>query len=126
MRESYREEAQKSIKLTFIIDTFAKKDNVSANENELYQVAYYEAMIISIKGEQQEHIERSFTQNIAKDIDIFVANNHTITTNSSIFLNANKNMTLESKKHLTLHSYTSDISVATDMVIQANNTLNFI
>ena len=78
-----------------------------------------------VKGERQEHIEGSFTQSVVKDIDVFAANNHTITTNSSIFLNANENMALESKKHLTLHSYTSDINVATDMVIQANNTLNF-
>ncbi|RDU59353.1 hypothetical protein CQA53_11520 [Helicobacter didelphidarum] len=34
-------------------------------------------------------------------------------------------MTLESKKHLTLHSDASDISVATDMAIQAGNSLNF-
>ena len=78
-----------------------------------------------VQGEKQEHIEGSLTQSVVKDIDVFAANNHTITTNSSIFLNANENMTLESKKHLTLHSYTSDINVVTDMVIQANNTLNF-
>ena len=76
-----------------------------------------------IKGERQEHIEGSFTQNVAKDIDIFAANNHTITTHSSIFFNADENTTLESKKHLTLHSDTSDISVATGMAIQAGNTI---
>ena len=78
---------------------------------------------IIIKGERQEHIEGSLTQNVAKDIDIFAANNHTITTHSSIFFNADENTTLESKKHLTLHSDTSDISVATGMAIQAGNTI---
>ena len=53
---------------------------------------------IIIKGERQEHIEGSLTQNVAKDIDIFAANNHTITTHSSIFFNADENTTLESKK----------------------------
>lgn len=78
-----------------------------------------------IKGEKQEHIEGGFTQNVAKDIDIFATNNHTTTANSSIFLNANENMALDSKKHLTLHSDTSDITATTDMAIQAGNTLNF-
>ena len=80
---------------------------------------------IIIKGERQEHIEGSLTQNVAKDIDVFVANNHTTTANSSIFLNADENMALDSKKHLTMRADTSDISVVTDMAIQAGNSLNF-
>ena len=59
-RESHREEAQKSVKLTFIIDTFAKKDNVSVNENELYQVIYYEAMMMGANPKDViEHYEKN-------------------------------------------------------------------
>ncbi|TLD96251.1 type VI secretion system Vgr family protein [Helicobacter trogontum] len=92
-------------------------NNLSSNiGGDLHQV---------VKGEKQEHIEGSLTQSVVKDIDVFAANNHTITTNSSIFLNANENMTLESKKHLTLHSDTSDITATTDMAIQVGKNLNF-
>ena len=45
-RESFRDDAQKSVKLTFIIDKFAKQDKVSVSDNELYQVLYYEAMMM--------------------------------------------------------------------------------
>lgn len=45
-RESYKDDAQKSVKLTFIIDHIAKKDNVSVSDNEVYQVLYYEAMMM--------------------------------------------------------------------------------
>ena len=44
-RESFRTEAQKSVKLTFIVDYIAKKNNITVSENELYQVLYYEAMM---------------------------------------------------------------------------------
>ncbi len=50
-----------------------------------------------IKGERQEHIGGCFTQKkVAKDIDVFAANNHSTTANSSIFLNADENMTFDS------------------------------
>ncbi|WP_258442876.1 trigger factor [Helicobacter sp. 16-1353] len=45
-RESFREEAQKSVKLTFIVDQLAKKNNLSVSDNEVYQVLYYEAMMM--------------------------------------------------------------------------------
>ncbi len=44
-RESFREEAQKSVQLTFIIDSLAKMKNISVSDNEIYQMIYYEAMM---------------------------------------------------------------------------------
>lgn len=45
-RESKRDEAQKSVKLTFIIDYLAKKDKIEVSNNEIYQMLYYEAMMM--------------------------------------------------------------------------------
>lgn len=59
-REAHREDAKKSVKLTFIIDTFAKKDNVSVADNELYQVIYYEAMMMGANPKDViEHYEKN-------------------------------------------------------------------
>lgn len=44
-REESRDEAIKSVKLTFIIDALAKKDKVEVSDNEIYQMIYYEAMM---------------------------------------------------------------------------------
>lgn len=50
-----------------------------------------------IKGERQEHIGGFLRKKkVAKDIDVFAANNHSTTANSSIFLNADENMTFDS------------------------------
>ncbi len=72
-RESYREEAQKSVKLTFIIDTFAKKDNVSVNENELYQVIYYEAMMVG--ANPKDVIERYESNNMIPALKMTILEN---------------------------------------------------
>ncbi|WP_005217120.1 hypothetical protein [Helicobacter bilis] len=37
-----------------------------------------------------------YAKKVAKDIDVFAANNHSTTANSSIFLNADENMTFDS------------------------------
>jgi trigger factor len=44
LRESVREEAQKSVKATFIIDSLAQAENVKVEEQEVMQTIYYEAM----------------------------------------------------------------------------------
>lgn len=44
-RDSFREEAQKSVKITFIVDAIAKKDGVRVDDNEVMQAIYYEAMM---------------------------------------------------------------------------------
>ena len=43
-REEQRENAQKSVKITFIIDAIAKKDNIQIADNEVINTIYYEAM----------------------------------------------------------------------------------
>jgi trigger factor len=44
LRETFREEAQKSVKATFIIDSLAQAQNVKVEEQEVMQTIYYEAM----------------------------------------------------------------------------------
>ncbi|SFV75957.1 Cell division trigger factor [hydrothermal vent metagenome] len=44
LRESVREEAEKSVKATFIIDTLAQLENVKVDENEIMQTIYFEAL----------------------------------------------------------------------------------
>ena len=44
LRESLREEAQKSVKATFIIDSLAQAEGVKVEENEVMQTIYFEAM----------------------------------------------------------------------------------
>jgi len=43
-RETFREEATKSVKLTFIVDELAKSNDISVTDQEVMQVLYYEAM----------------------------------------------------------------------------------
>ncbi|NLC27501.1 MAG: trigger factor, partial [Campylobacteraceae bacterium] len=43
-RETYRKDAAKSVKLTFIIDELARINDVSVGDQEVMQVLYYEAM----------------------------------------------------------------------------------
>lgn len=44
LRETFREDAQKSVKATFIIDALATAEKVKVDENEVMQTIYYEAM----------------------------------------------------------------------------------
>jgi len=44
LRETFREEAQKSVKATFVIDSLAQAENVKVEENEVMQTIYMEAM----------------------------------------------------------------------------------
>ncbi len=44
LRETFREDAQRSVKATFIIDALATAENVRVDENEVMQTIYYEAM----------------------------------------------------------------------------------
>ncbi len=43
-REQFREEAERSVKATFLIDALAKAENVSVGEQEVMQTIYFEAM----------------------------------------------------------------------------------
>ena len=44
LRETFRDEAQRSVRATFIIDALAAAENVKVEENEVMQTIYYEAM----------------------------------------------------------------------------------
>lgn len=44
LRETFREDAAKSVKATFIIDALAKKEGIAVEENEVMQTIYFEAM----------------------------------------------------------------------------------
>lgn len=44
LRETFREDAQRSVKATFIIDALATAENVKVGEQEVMQTIYYEAM----------------------------------------------------------------------------------
>lgn len=44
-RDSFKEEAQKSVKITFIVDSLSKEENISVEDNEVLQTVYYESMM---------------------------------------------------------------------------------
>ena len=44
LREELREDAQKSVKATFIVDALAKKEGIDVSDQELMQTIYYEAL----------------------------------------------------------------------------------
>lgn len=44
MRETFREDACRAVKATFIVDALAKAESITVNEQELMQTIYYEAM----------------------------------------------------------------------------------
>ncbi|PAF43819.1 trigger factor [Helicobacter sp. 11S03491-1] len=44
-RESFRPEAKKSVKITFIIDALSKQEKISVQDNEVLQTIYYESMM---------------------------------------------------------------------------------
>ncbi len=44
LRETFREDAERSVKATFIIDALAQKESIVVSEDEVMQTIYYEAM----------------------------------------------------------------------------------
>ena len=44
LRETFRADAERSVRATFIIDTLAMAENIKVDENEVMQTIYYEAM----------------------------------------------------------------------------------
>lgn len=54
-RDSFKEEAKKSVKLTFIIDELAKLRKIEVNDQELIQAIYFEAYRYGINP--KEHLE---------------------------------------------------------------------
>ena len=55
LRASVKDEAEKSVKATFLIDELARQEGVAVNDNEMVQAIYYEAM--SMGGEPKAMLE---------------------------------------------------------------------
>ena len=77
-----------------------------------------------VKGERQEHIEGSLTQNVVKDIDI-ATQNYTLLGNEKIVLQSTKAMSFITDENLSLEAHSSNAQIQSDYSIQAGNTLNF-
>ncbi len=60
LRESVRDEAQKSVKATFVVDAIAKKEGVSVSENDVMQTLYYEAVI---SGQDPQELVKYYKEN---------------------------------------------------------------
>ncbi|MSN95763.1 trigger factor [Campylobacter sp. FMV-PI01] len=61
-REEYRSDAQKSVKLTFIIDELAKVRKIEVSDNEILQTVYFEAYRYGI--DPKKHLEDYKNQGI--------------------------------------------------------------
>ncbi len=59
-RESFKGEAEKSVRLTFIVDSYSKAHNIAVSDNELYQMLYYEAMM---RGSNPKDLAEFYEQN---------------------------------------------------------------
>ena len=60
LRESVREDATNSVKATFIVDAIAKAENVTVDDNELYQTIYYEALM---SGQDPQAVIKYYEKN---------------------------------------------------------------
>jgi len=56
IRETFRDDATRSVKATFLIDALAKAKSVNVSEQEIMQTLYYEA--VQMGREPQEHYEQ--------------------------------------------------------------------
>lgn len=69
-REGYREEAQKSVRLTFIIDELARLRNISATDQELLQTIYFEAYRYGV--DPKVHLENYKKQGVLPAIKMAI------------------------------------------------------
>jgi len=60
LRESVREDAQKSVKATFIVDALAKVENIEVTDGEINQVLYYEALM---SGQEPQKVMEYYAAN---------------------------------------------------------------
>ncbi|BCZ18296.1 Trigger factor Tig [Helicobacter sp. NHP19-003] len=51
-RDGFREQARRSVKVTFIIDALARQENIQVADNEVFQAIYYEAMMANQNPQQ--------------------------------------------------------------------------
>ncbi|WP_104713112.1 trigger factor [Helicobacter cetorum] len=59
-RESFRKDATKSVKVTFIVDALAKQEEIFVHDNEVFQTLYYEAMMT---GQNPQALIEQYRQN---------------------------------------------------------------
>ena len=59
-REKFKDEAKERVKLTFIIDEIAKKENVNVSDEELSQVIFYEAIM---QGQNPQEAIKYYQEN---------------------------------------------------------------
>ncbi len=60
LREEVREDAQNSVKATFIVDALAKKEAITVEDQEVTQAIYYESMV---SGQNPEEILKYYQEN---------------------------------------------------------------
>ncbi len=60
LRDEVRDEAQSSVKATFIVDALAKSENITVDDQEVTQVIYYEAVM---QGQDPQKIMEYYMQN---------------------------------------------------------------
>ena len=60
LRDSVREEAQASVKATFIVDALAKKEEIKVEDQEVSQAIYYEAMM---SGQDPQQVIKYYEEN---------------------------------------------------------------
>lgn len=77
LRESQREKAQTSVKVTFIVDKLAKQEKINVDDNEVFQTLYYEAMM---SGQNpQEIIEHYRKNNLLPAVKMAIIEDRVIT-----------------------------------------------
>jgi trigger factor len=59
-REKFRNEAKDRVKLTFIIDELAKKENIDVTDEELTQIIFYEALM---QGQNPQELIKYYKEN---------------------------------------------------------------
>ena len=60
LREEAKKEAQEKVKLTFIIDELAKKENIEVDDQEVLQIIYYQAIM---QGQNAEEVYKYYQEN---------------------------------------------------------------
>ena len=59
-RNKFKDEAKDRVKLTFLVDEIAKKENIEVSDNEITQVIYYEALM---QGQNPQDVIKYYEEN---------------------------------------------------------------
>jgi len=60
LREKFLPEAKDRVKLTFLIDEIAKKENITATDEEISNLIYYEALL---QGQNPQDVLKYYQEN---------------------------------------------------------------